>query len=186
MAILFKMVLAGDGGVGKTTLRMRYMGRPFVSTYMTTIGADFAVKDVVIDGKPFRIQIWDLAGQTKFDSVRKNYYSGILGALVLFDVTKPLSFVNLKNWIEEIWNHNGKGIIPIVILGNKADLRDQFPYSITDEIAENSCAILSQQTKLYGFEVKYLPTSAKTGQNVAKAFEIIAKLSSEYLSLGNS
>ena len=128
-----------------------------------TIGAVFAVNEGVIDGRAIKFQIWDLAGQTRFGAVRSVYYLGCLGALLLFDVTRRESFENLENWIKEIWNHNGKGVIPLVILGNKVDLRDQHPDSITDEMANRYCSKLTEQTKANGFEVRYLQTSAKTG-----------------------
>lgn len=181
MTFLMKIVLAGDGGVGKTALRERYLGRGFQSKYMMTIGADFALKEAVIDGRAIKFQIWDLAGQTRFGAVRSVYYLGCLGALLLFDVTRRESFENLENWIKEIWNHNGKGVIPLVILGNKVDLRDQHPDSITDEMAQRYCAKLTDQTKENGFEVRYLQTSAKTGLNVAESFDMLGKVYFEYL-----
>lgn len=183
MTHLMKIVLCGDGGVGKTALRERYLGRGFQSKYMMTIGADFALKEATIDGKAIKFQIWDLAGQQRFGAVRSVYYLGCLGALLLFDVTRQESFENLQLWIKEIFNHNGKGVIPLVVLGNKVDLRDSgaHPDSITDEIALRYCEKLTEQTKDHGFEVKYLQTSAKTGLNVGESFDMLGKVYFEYL-----
>lgn len=183
MTHLMKIVLCGDGGVGKTALRERYLGRGFQSKYMMTIGADFALKEATIDGKAIKFQIWDLAGQQRFGAVRSVYYLGCLGALLLFDVTRQESFENLQLWIKEIFYHNGKGVIPLVVLGNKVDLRDSgsHPDSITDEIALRYCDKLSEKTKPHGFEVKYLQTSAKTGLNVAESFDMLGKVYFEYL-----
>ncbi|MHA2364982.1 MAG: GTP-binding protein [Candidatus Hodarchaeales archaeon] len=181
MTFLMKIVLTGDGGVGKTAIRERYLGRGFQSKYMMTIGADFALKEAVIDGRSIKFQIWDLAGQQRFGAVRSVYYLGCLGALLLFDVTRRESFENLQSWIKEIWNHNGKGVIPIVLLGNKVDLRDQYPDSISNEVAERYCAKLSEQTQPHGFDIRFLETSAKTGLNVAEAFDVLGQVYFEYL-----
>ena len=92
---LIKLVLAGDGAVGKTTLRRRYLGEGFQSSYMMTIGADFAVKRVDIGGRQITFQIWDLAGQQSFKLVRGSFYSGAFAALLCFDLTNQVSFDNL-------------------------------------------------------------------------------------------
>ncbi len=116
-----KLVLCGDGAVGKTALRERYLGRGFSQSYLQTIGADFATtdKDLNIDGKnkSVQYQIWDLAGQNEFQSIRGSYYEGCFGSLMVFDVTRPESFNNLPNWINELWDNSGKGAVPIVLLG---------------------------------------------------------------------
>lgn len=177
-----KIVLAGDGGVGKTSLRKSYLGEGFKVQYDMTIGADFSVYKTEIDGHHIKFSIWDLAGQPRFKIIRERYYTGTLGALLLFDVTKRESFENLQTWIKEIWNFNGFGRpIPIIILGNKVDLRDQYPESISNEIVQRYCVKLSEQTKQYGFEIKYLETSAKTGLNVKEAFESLARVYLDYV-----
>ena len=176
MVFLMKIVLMGDGAVGKTALRERYLGKGFQSTYMMTIGADFAIKEQEITGKMVKFQIWDLAGQTRFGAVRSVYYLGCLGGLLLYDVTRPESFANLQNWISEYWKNNGKGVIPVVILANKVDLRDQFPNSVSTEEGQEYCAKLSEQTMPHGFETRYLETSAKTGQNVPEAFATLGEV----------
>ncbi|MFW9997854.1 MAG: GTP-binding protein [Candidatus Odinarchaeota archaeon] len=172
---LMKIVLAGDGAVGKTALRERYLGKGFQAKYLMTIGADFALKEATIDGRELKFQIWDLAGQQRFSAVRSVYYLGCLGALLLFDVTRPETFEHLQNWVDEIWKNNGKGQIPLVILGNKVDLRAQFPNHVTDEQAKEYCEKLTEQTQSEGFEVQYLPTSAKTGLNVPESFDSLGK-----------
>ncbi|MHA1984693.1 MAG: GTP-binding protein [Candidatus Hodarchaeales archaeon] len=181
MTFLMKIVLAGDGGVGKTAIRERYLGRGFQSKYMMTIGADFALKETTIDGRSIKFQIWDLAGQQRFNAVRSVYYLGCLGALLLFDVTRKESFENCASWVKEIWTNNGKGTIPIVLLGNKADLRDAHPDSISPEVATRYAERLSEQTGQHGFNIHYMDTSAKTGLNVAQAFEELGKVYFQYL-----
>ncbi|MHA2274635.1 MAG: GTP-binding protein, partial [Candidatus Kariarchaeaceae archaeon] len=176
-----KIVLAGDGAVGKTALRHRYLGEGFQSKYMMTIGADFALKEVTIDGKAIKFQIWDLAGQQRFEVVRSVYYAGCLGALLLFDITRVDSFQNCSKWIKEIWTNNGKGTIPIVLLGNKSDLRDHADNPITSELAQRYADKLSEQTRPKGFHIRYLDTSAKTGLNVPEAFEELGRTYLEYV-----
>ncbi len=176
-----KIVLAGDGAVGKTALRERYLGKGFSSNYMMTIGADFALKEATIREKSIKFQIWDLAGQPRFGTVRSVYYYGCLGALLLFDVTRPDTFTNLENWLEEIWKNNGKGMIPVVLLGNKVDLREQFPNHITDAQAEEFADNLTRKSADVGFPVKYMPTSAKTGLNVSAAFDMLGNVYLDYV-----
>ncbi|MHA1449172.1 MAG: Rab family GTPase [Candidatus Hodarchaeales archaeon] len=181
---LMKIVLAGDGAVGKTALRERYLGKGFQAKYLMTIGADFALKEASIDNKDLKFQIWDLAGQQRFSAVRSVYYLGCLGALLLFDVTRPETFENLQNWVDELWKNNGKGVIPLVILGNKVDLRDQFPNHVTDEQALSYCEKLSEKTRSEGFEIQYLPTSAKTGLNVAESFDKLGTVYFQFVEKG--
>jgi small GTP-binding protein len=170
-----KICLLGDGAVGKTALRERYLGKGFSSNYIMTIGADFAVKAVTVGERPAKFQIWDLAGQPRFSSVRALYYRGSMGALLIFDVTRPDSFINQRAWVDELWKSNGKGPVPIVLLGNKADLRGQSGDEISNEQALAYAEKLSEETQATGFEIHYLETSAKTGQNVDDAFQLLGK-----------
>ncbi|MHA2203636.1 MAG: Rab family GTPase, partial [Candidatus Hodarchaeales archaeon] len=118
---LYKICLLGDGGVGKTSLRERFLGKGFQSGYILTIGADFAVQNLEIDGTQYKFQIWDLAGQQRFEAVRALYYKGSHGAILVFDRTRPESLFNLENWKRELFTNVGRQI-PYIILGNKSDL----------------------------------------------------------------
>ena len=104
-----KIVLLGDGAVGKTNIRKNYLGQGFTKDHLMTIGADFAAADKVlqIEDKEYNItfQIWDLAGQGTFNQVRSMYYRGVFGALVVFDVTRKNSFDNLSSWIKELYKN---------------------------------------------------------------------------------
>ena len=171
------MMLLGDETVGKTTFRSRFVGRSFRPTdQMMAMGVEWEVKKHLILGRSIIFQIWQITG-----AGRSVYYLGCLGALLLFDVTRRESFDNVDNWIKELWNHNGKGIIPIVVLGNKTDLRDQFPESISIDTAQKYCAKLSEQTKPHGFAVQYMEASATTNLNVTEAFDLVGQHYFEYL-----
>ncbi|UCH32833.1 MAG: GTP-binding protein [Candidatus Bathyarchaeota archaeon] len=180
-AYFIRICLLGDGAVGKTALRERYLGKGFSSNYIMTIGADFAVKQVNIASRPAKFQIWDLAGQPRFSSVRALYYRGSMGALLIFDVTRPDSFANAQSWVNELWKSNGKGPVPIVLLGNKADLRGQGADEISNEQAIAYAAKVSEETQATGFEISYMETSAKSGKNVYQAFELLGKNILDYV-----
>ncbi len=177
MALVCKITLLGDGAVGKTALRDRYLGKEFKGTYTMTIGADFASKQIALEDQELKFQIWDLAGQPRFKAVREAYYRGAVGALLIFDVVRPESFENTPQWILEAWKHNGKGRIPIVILGNKIDLRPQQPegLQIKEKQGQALAKELSKMTRQHGFDVTYMETSALTGENVYAAFERLAR-----------
>ena len=115
--VIFKIVLLGDGMVGKTSLRYRYLDKGFTSNYLATLGADFAIKELDYMNYHIRFQIWDLAGQVRFETLRKSFYIGAQSALILYDVTNRQSFNNVRNWLNEFWKHNGKGKMPVVLIG---------------------------------------------------------------------
>ena len=170
-SLFVKICLLGDGAVGKTALRRTYLGEDFRSEYLMTIGADFALTTVKIDNVEIKFQIWDLAGQPRFNLVRNTYYSGSYGALIIYDRTRPESFSSCLNWLSELWKGSGRGPVPFVLLGNKSDLIIDNETQITDTQASNLIHMFNQETvPRKGFEVKYYQTSAKTHQNVDEAF----------------
>lgn len=177
---LLKMVLCGDGFVGKTTLRRRYLGEGFEKSYLETIGADFAVRNIQIDNKSVKFQIWDLAGQPRYATVRPWYYKSALAGMIVFDVTLPDSFKNLPDWINELWNNNGSGKIPFIIIANKIDLRGG-GNEISTKMAEEYVKKMNDELKSTGFEITYIETSAKTGENVDAAFTSLARQYFRYL-----
>ena len=165
---LFKSIVVGDGGVGKTALTLRFSKGFFTEDYKMTIGVDFHVKTITIDTDegPIRskLQIWDTGGQERFSSIRPMYYRGSLGALLIFDLTNSASFVHLPQWIEEV-RANVKNEIPLLLVGNKSDLVDQRVVSL-DEINQFTSK----------FNLYYMETSAKTGEGVGDCFYILACL----------
>ena len=166
---LFKSIVVGDGGVGKTALTLRFSKGFFTEDYKMTIGVDFHVKTIKIETEEegtilVKLQIWDTGGQERFSSIRPMYYRGSLGALLIFDLTSYESFEHLPQWIEEV-RANVKTEVPLLLLGNKSDLIDLRAVSI-DEIND-----FTKKFNLY-----YMETSAKTGLGVGDCFYILACL----------
>jgi len=179
--IRVKIVLIGDGGVGKTSIARRYLGESFIHEYKRTIGADFYVKrDTYHDdnlGKVmFEWLIWDLAGQPAYNEVRPLYYRGAQGALVVFDVTRPETYYNIPKWLSEYWRHCGS-VLPFVLVGNKVDIRDSASNPVPPEAGQEYAKIAS---KTVGIDIPYIETSAKTGENISQAFEFLARVIIDY------
>ncbi|MFW9994761.1 MAG: Rab family GTPase [Candidatus Odinarchaeota archaeon] len=178
---LLKIALIGDGAVGKTALRERFIGRPFKTNYMMTIGADFATFKTNVYGREIKYQIWDLAGQPRFQSVRTLYYRGTMGAIMVYDVTRVETFQNTPMWIEECFKNSGKGAIPLILLANKVDLREDIYGSLQPEHGRALAEEMAKITESKGFDCPYFETSAKTGQNVDVAFKTLGKMILDYI-----
>ncbi len=165
---LFKSIVVGDGGVGKTALTLRFSKGFFTEDYKMTIGVDFHVKTISIDTLEetikCKLQLWDTGGQERFSSIRPMYYRGSLGAVLVFDLTNYASFEHLPQWIEEV-RANIKSEIPLLLVGNKNDLTDQRTVSIEE---------INSFTR--DFNLYYMETSAKTGDGVGDCFYILACL----------
>ena len=177
--MVMKLVLCGDGSVGKTALRHRYLGFGFKSQYMMTIGAEFSIKDVKWNKGPMagtstKAQIWDLAGQQRFSNVRPLYYIGSHGALLVYDVTVSNSFENLINWLKEIKTH--VGVVPVAVIGNKIDLRDYADNPISTEMGHEFAHMIKEEWLNNSYEVPFVETSAKTGENVEIAFQSLVEI----------
>ncbi|MHA2035402.1 MAG: Rab family GTPase [Promethearchaeota archaeon] len=161
--ILLKIITAGEGGVGKTTLLYRYVeGRFLVDTKMT-LGVEFFMKELEIEKQPIHLQVWDFGGQDHFRPLLKNYSKGARGALLLFDLTRPSSLEKIEQWVKICRGENPD--IPIIFLGTKLDLIESI--TVDDDFALT-------YPKKYDF-FKYLKISSKTGENVNLAFELLAK-----------
>ncbi len=172
----------GDGAVGKTSLRRKFMGENMDDNYVMTIGADFAIRRGVInDDLHVTYQIWDLAGQPRFDQVRGGFYKGGHGALIVCDLTRQETLESIEKWIDEMKSSLGK-LVPFLLIGNKSDLRDQIPNGVAREMGQQYAEKISQLTKDLGFSVEFLETSALNGINVDEAF---SSLSRKILQQGN-
>ena len=159
----FKLIITGTSGVGKTSLLHRYCDNKFEINLKPSIGADFTLKVVDLKKSEVIFTIWDIGGHTNFDNLRNYYYNGSDAGIIVFDVTKMDSVEAIRNkWLEEM---RAVGNIPIIILGNKVDIENERMISSSD------IKKLSEEFGLHIFE-----TSAKSGENVKKAFETIAKM----------
>ncbi|MHA2304347.1 MAG: GTP-binding protein [Candidatus Hodarchaeales archaeon] len=178
-----KMLLIGDGGVGKSAFRRTWLGETFQTQYLMTLGADFASKEISLLYSPtkttytIKFQIWDLAGQPRFKVVSDLYYKGAVGALCFFDITNQESFINLENWIKSFWELNGQGKRPIVIVGAKSDLREDpiFQEKVSPEHGTEYAKELTEIVQRdKGFTINYVETSALRDVNVDLTFRLLA------------
>uniref|UniRef100_V9LCY8 small monomeric GTPase n=1 Tax=Callorhinchus milii TaxID=7868 RepID=V9LCY8_CALMI len=160
---LFKIVLIGDAGVGKTCVVQRFKSGIFVERQGNTIGVDFTMRTLDIQGKRVKLQIWDTAGQERFRSVTHAYYRDAQALLLLYDITSKTSFDNIRAWLTEIHEYAQQNVV-IMLLGNKADMTGE--RVIKREEGE-------KLAREYG--VPFIETSAKTGINVELAFMAVAK-----------
>ena len=164
---LWKIVLAGDGAVGKTSLRKRYLGLGFETDYLSTMGADFALHDTAVEEVQIRWQIWDLAGQPMFKDVVQAYYTKIFGGVIVYDITRRQTFENIEKWINDMWEHSGREEkVPVVLLANKIDLRDEGAETVSTEEGQKLADSLG---------VPFIETSAKSGEGVNAAFAKLGK-----------
>jgi Ras-related protein Rab-1A len=158
---VYKVVVAGDGNVGKTSLIRRYCEGKFEASRVATLGVDFQTKIVAIGDKTLKLSIWDVAGQDRFVSFRDTFYSGAHAVALVYDVTSPASFFNLTHWRDEI--QSVVPLVPMVVIGNKVDLYNVIP----PEEARGWAKSLS---------MPFLQTSASTGEKVNEFFAGLAYL----------
>jgi len=165
--ILFKLVVLGESGVGKTSLLVRYVENKFSIATKSTIGSDFLCKEINVDGRPVTLQIWDTAGQERFQGLGTSFYRGADGVCFVFDVTRRKTFEELEQWKKAFLiqvGQEGNESYPMIILCNKVDLENR---EVTKKEVEQWCS----KNNLTFYE-----TSAKECINVDKAFENIARL----------
>ncbi len=122
--MIFKVVLIGDSGVGKTNILSRYMKNEFNFDTKATVGVEFATKKFDIKNRKIKAQIWDTAGQERYKSITSSYYKGAKGAFVVYDITRKASFDTVDKWIVDLRNNIGQDVT-IILVGNKCDLVEQ-------------------------------------------------------------
>ena len=116
-----KLLLIGDSAIGKTSLLLRYMDDRFSQSFVSTIGIDFKVKLLELDGQKVRLQIWDTAGQERFRTITSSYYRGAHGIIIVYDITDRESFDNVKQWLNEIDRYACENVNKLLV-GNKSDM----------------------------------------------------------------
>jgi len=156
--LLFKLLLIGDSGVGKTCILFRFSDYAFNTTFISTIGIDFKIKTIELRGKKIKLQIWDTAGQERFHTITTSYYRGAMGIMLVYDITNSKSFDNIAKWLRNIQEHANEDVEKM-ILGNKCDMEDKrvIPKERGESIAKEN-------------GIRFLETSAKTNVNIDKAF----------------
>jgi Ras-related protein Rab-1A len=155
---LFKLLLIGDSGVGKSCLLLRFADNTYTESFISTIGVDFKIRTLEIDGKTIKLQIWDTAGQERFRTITSSYYRGAHGIIVVYDVTDTVSFNNVKQWLGEIDRYACAQVNKLLV-GNKADLVEK--KVVSHEEAKGFADSIG---------ISFLETSAKSSQNVEEAF----------------
>jgi len=160
---LIKLLLIGDSGVGKSCLLLRFSDDSFTPSFIATIGIDYKIKTIEIDGVKIKLQVWDTAGQERYRTITNAYYRGAMGILLVYDVTNAKSFENIRSWIRNVEQHASENVNRILI-GNKCDMIDKrivdTPHgqSIADE-----------------YNIKFFEASAKNNINVEEAFLTLAR-----------
>ena len=170
---VFKYIIIGDTGVGKSCLLLQFTDNRFNPDYNVTIGAEFGGKMVILDEVPLYLQIWDTAGQENYLSIARSYYRGAAIALIVYDITRRSTFENVERWVSEVReNANSQAII--ILIGNKSDMEDNRAVSVSEgrELAKRNNLLFAE-------------TSAKEATHVCDAFEFPAKLLCSKISKGD-
>lgn len=159
---LFKLLLIGDSGVGKSCLLLRFADDTYTDSYISTIGVDFKIRTVDLDTKTIKLQIWDTAGQERFRTITSSYYRGAHGIIIVYDITDKESFDNVRQWLFEIDRYASENVCKLLV-GNKSDLG-------------NKRAVEYESAKAFADElsIPFLETSAKNATNVEQAFLTMA------------
>jgi len=159
---LYKLLLIGDSGVGKSCILLRFADDAFTENFISTIGVDFKIKNINIEGKRVKLQIWDTAGQERFQTITTSYYRGAHGLIIVFDVTNKNSFDNIKKWLDDVERNASQHIVRLLV-GNKCDLEHK------RQVDFHTAKALADQ-----LNIGYLETSAKDNTNIGKSFERLA------------
>lgn len=162
-AYLFKYIIIGDTGVGKSCLLLQFTDKRFQPVHDLTIGVEFGARMITIDGKQIKLQIWDTAGQEAFRSITRSYYRGAAGALLVYDITRRDTFNHLTTWLEDARQHSNSNMV-IMLIGNKSDLESR------REVTKEEGEAFAREHGLV-----FMETSAKTAANVEEAFINTAK-----------
>ncbi|XP_004292259.1 PREDICTED: ras-related protein RABE1a-like [Fragaria vesca subsp. vesca] len=162
-----KLLLLGDSGVGKTSLLLRLSDKPFNASFMTTIGIDFSVKTIELDGERVKLQIWDTAGQERFRTITRGYYKAAKGILLVYDITSESSFNHIRDWIRDMEEKHPPTVnVKKILVGNKGDM------------GESQRAVSKSRGQALADEywIKFFETSARTKMNVEEVFFALARV----------
>lgn len=160
---VYKLIIIGDSGIGKSALLKRFSDQKYNDVYTSTIGVDFRVHTIIVDGLICRLQIWDTAGQERFRTITSAYYKGAHGIIIVYDITNPDTFTNCDMWLKEVEKNAHSQAIKILV-GTKSDLAEHRNVSLSDAqlFADKHC-------------MKYIEVSSKSNHNVDDVFITIAR-----------
>jgi len=171
---LFKLLVIGDSGVGKSCLLLRFADDTFIESYIATIGVDFKIRTIRLGESVVKLQIWDTAGQERFRTITAAYYRGSHGIMIVYDVTDRDSFDHVRQWLGEVEKFAAEGVTRFLI-GNKCDLSDQ--RAVTYEEGQELAA---------AYDLKFLETSARGNHQVDDAFFLLADEIKSKVQMGNT
>ena len=160
---LFKIIIVGNSGVGKSNILGRYIKNEFNEETKSTVGVEFASKKVNVNGVNIKLQIWDTAGQERYRSITSAYYKGSKGCFIVYDITSPQSYEDIEKWYDEIQKTGEKGL-SVILIGNKCDLEDE--RKVTIEMGENKARDLN---------CPFFETSALNNIRIEDVFQSIAE-----------
>ncbi|XP_022014308.2 ras-related protein RABA1g [Helianthus annuus] len=162
---LYKVVLIGDSGVGKSNLLSQFSKNEFSHDFKSTIGVDFSNRNIEVDGKIIKAKIWDTAGQERYRGLTSAYYQGTVGALIVYDITRKVTFENVERWLRELREHMEQTIV-VMLIGNKADLGH------SRAVPTDEAKAFSKRENMF-----FMETSALEALNVEKAFtELLSQI----------
>lgn len=161
---LFKIILIGDSNVGKTCVVQNFKSGVFTERQQNTIGVDFTVRTLDIEGKKVKMQVWDTAGQERFRTITQSYYRSAHAAMIAYDITRRGTFESVQHWIKEVELYGAANVV-MALIGNKCDLEDERQVRF-----QEACALAKDKGILAALE-----TSAKESQNVEEAFMMMAR-----------
>jgi len=162
--LVVKILFVGDTDVGKSSLLLRFLEDTFTESFTTTIGIDFKVKRMEVDGQKIKLQIWDSAGQERFRTITSNYYRKADGVFLVYDITQEKSFLNIRHWIKTVNQNDNNNRAIRMLLGNKCDFVEKRSVD-----TEKGCALAKEGG------MDFLETSAKQSINVQEAFLAMVK-----------
>jgi len=167
--LMYKVLVVGDIGVGKTSIIRRYVNRSFSTQYKTTVGVDFHLKTIKKGDQTVRLQLWDIAGQERFGSMTRIYYKDAIGAFVVFDISRPSTLDTVRRWKQDLDQkvniREGEESIPVILLANKIDMGNN----------NKSRDEMDQLTKELGF-IAWFETSAKLDKNIDSSVDFLLEI----------
>jgi small GTP-binding protein len=169
--MIYKVLVLGDYGTGKSTIFEQFLKNIPEAERKPSIKLDLIEFKRTIGGKEVTVNLFDIPGRELTSENRSKHYKGAFGAIIIFDISRPDSFRHAPFWLEEIMNYSGIGRVPILLVGNKADLRETSERTLNPIDAQEYVFRLNRTTRMDGVESHYVELSAKSGKGLVKAMD---------------